>query len=146
MEMVITNNNLIQTLPYELIHIIFMLLDMKSQLNLILTSKFFFYCKEFFIIDKWVRVNNFHIEKLYYDNLINIVINENIKRYPKKVTHLTFGWDFNQPIKNCLLVSLTHLTFDGKFDQLIKDCLPASLTHLTFGFHFDQPIKDCLPS
>ena len=32
---------------------------------------------------------------------------------------------------------LTHLTFGDNFNQDIKDCIPASITHLTFGWYFN---------
>jgi hypothetical protein len=41
---------------------------------------------------------------------------------PKGLTHLTFGYKFNQPVDN----------------------LPKGLTHLTFGYYFNQPV-DNLP-
>ena len=64
MEISTTNNNLIQNLPYELIHIIFILLDLESQLNLMATANFFIHCKEFLIIDKMKHINNFHVNKI----------------------------------------------------------------------------------
>ena len=43
---------------------------------------------------------------------------------PNSVTHLTFGDDFNQDIKN--------------------GAIPNSVTHLTFGYHFNQDITKVL--
>jgi len=52
------------------------------------------------------------------------------------LTHLTFGYNFNQPL--ILSNSLTHLTFGNEFNKSIN--LPNSLTHLTFERNFNQLI------
>ena len=115
-------------------------------------------------------VNEIHHNKIknlcYFNRFINVIIddidsihtnithltfgwlfNQNIKDYiPSLVTHLTFGYDFNQGIKDCIPTSVTHLTFGWHFNQNIKDCIPSSVTHLTFGCDFNQNIKDCIPS
>ena len=58
------------------------------------------------------------------------------------VEHITFGYIYNQPIKN-LPESLTHLTFGNLFNQSV-DNLPKNLTHLTFGNLLNQSV-DNLP-
>ena len=68
------------------------------------------------------------------------------KNIPSSVTHLTFGYFFNQDIKGCIPSSVTHLTFGWKINQDIKECIPSSVTHLTFGFEINQDIKDCISS
>ena len=62
---------------------------------------------------------------------------------PKKLTCLTFGFDFNQGIElNTLPKSITTLTFGDKFNQKIEpNILPKELTFLTFGFDFNQKIE-----
>ena len=65
-------------------------------------------------------------------------------RIPNSVTHLTFGCCFNQEINNCIPNSVTHLTFGNCFNQEIKNCIPNSTTHLTFGNHFNRKIKNCI--
>ena len=59
---------------------------------------------------------------------------------PAGLTHLKFGWNsqFNQPIES-LPSGLTHLFLGGCFNQPISS-LPAGLTHLSFGSNFNQPI------
>ena len=56
---------------------------------------------------------------------------------PNSVTHLTFGYCFNQEIKDgvALLIpnSVTHLTFGNEFNKEIKNRIHDSVTHLTFG-------------
>ena len=38
--------------------------------------------------------------------------------------------------------SVTHLTFGFKFNQkLEKGVIPESVTHLTFGYEFDQKLE-----
>jgi hypothetical protein len=65
---------------------------------------------------------------------------------PQKITHLTFGFYFNNPINNCIPSFVTHLTFGYYFNQPINDCIPSSVTHLSFGWFFDQSINNCIPS
>jgi hypothetical protein len=71
------------------------------------------------------------------------IFNQPVDRLPVFLTHLTFGYDFNQPVDR-LPVSLTHLTLGYSFNQSV-DRLPASLTHLTFGWKFNQSV-DRLPA
>jgi len=61
---------------------------------------------------------------------------------PDSVIHLTFGYDFDQPIYDCIPDSVTHLTFGYDFNQPINGCIPDSVTHLTFGRYFDQNIDE----
>jgi hypothetical protein len=63
--------------------------------------------------------------------------------WPLRLTHLTFGWNFNQPVYH-LPSSLTHLEFRGNFNHPV-DRLPSSLTHIKFGWMFNQPVNH-LPS
>ncbi|AEX61323.1 putative F-box and FNIP repeat-containing protein [Megavirus courdo7] len=49
---------------------------------------------------------------------------------PNSVTHLTFGYNFNQDIRGCIPNSVTHLKFGQGFNQDIKDYIPNSVTHL----------------
>ena len=86
----------------------------------------------------------------YFDNLKSITFGSNFNQpikdsIPGSVTHLTFGSDFNQPIKDSIPGSVTHLTFGWNFNQPIKDSIHGSVTHLTFGRNFNQPIKDSIP-
>ena len=57
-------------------------------------------------------------------------------KLPYNLTHLTFGWDFNQNVD--LPCNLTHLTFGNNFNQNVN--LPCTLTHLTFGNDFNQNV------
>ena len=73
--------------------------------------------------------NNFEDLK-YIDSKFNRLI-DNLSLIKSSITHLTFGWDFNQSVDN-LPSSLTHLTFGHCFNQLV-DNLPSTINHLTFG-------------
>jgi hypothetical protein len=53
----------------------------------------------------------------------------------KYVTHLTFGYYYNQP--TTLPNSITHLTFEFEYNQ--PTTLPNSVTHVTFGHRYNQP-------
>ena len=65
---------------------------------------------------------------------------------PPKLTHLTFGRWFNQPLDNVTLPpTLTHLTFGYRFNQPLDNVtLPPTLTHLTLHASYDRQL-DCLP-
>jgi hypothetical protein len=99
----------------------------------------------------------------YFDNFENVSFDIMTSTYPmyvkfihfraqetnnilNRVTHLTFGTFFNEPINNCIPSSVTHLIFGFNFNQPINNCIPSSVTHLTFGHRFNQQIKDCIPS
>jgi len=120
-----------------------------------------------------------------YDNFTNLIIDDNNIVLPKNIkfltfddkfnkslpnlfeypflTHITFGYSFNQPFEHCIPNSVTHLTFGYSFNQPLKystTCvtlgifyhqvtrcyIPNSVTHLTFGIDFNQPIKGCIPN
>ena len=87
-------------LPNELNLLIFWLLDFKSQLNFLSVDKKFNLFKQYLKINKQVLINETMIDKLYYDSLTNILVKQKISKYPEHVTHLTFGWFFNQSIEN----------------------------------------------
>jgi hypothetical protein len=63
--------------------------------------------------------------------------------WPSRLTHLTFGQFFDQPVDH-LPASLTHLVLEVGFKQTV-DHLPSSLTHLVLGDHFNRPV-DRLPA
>jgi hypothetical protein len=79
--------------------------------------------------------------------------NKSINNLPNSITHLTLGFEFNQPVGhqgcediNChrnLANSITHLTFGTKFNQPVNN-LPNSITHLTFAENslFNQPVNN----
>jgi len=81
------------------------------------------------------------ITKIHFYDTFNETIDEN--DLPPNLTHLTFGYHFNQSIDLSKLVLLTHLSFDNFFNQPIDD-LPRSLTHLKLGWRFNQSL-DNLP-
>jgi len=107
-----------------------------------------FYTKNFIfrklIIDTEIKFNNnnkilYKIFEIFIElEFIIIPINFiEILSYCKNLTHLTFGFNFNQQLNNSLneLKNLTHLTFSYYFNQELKDSLKelTNLTHLTFG-------------
>jgi hypothetical protein len=64
-------------------------------------------------------------------------------RYFPSITHLTFGFHFNQPVE-LIPTTVTHLSFGFMFNQRV-DHLHHGITHVVFGILFLQPI-DHLPS
>ena len=66
-----------------------------------------------------------------------------------RVTHLTFGYYFNQSIlEKCIPNFVTHLTFGHIFNQpILEKCIPNYVTYLTFGVYYNQPILEkCIPN
>ena len=58
---------------------------------------------------------------------------------PDCVTHLEFGFYFNQPVNN-LPNSITHLNFGYCFNQSVNN-LPSSITHLEIGGKFNKSVE-----
>ena len=84
------------------------------------------------------KINMNDINRFFDNNyLINeiLMITDNIKelKINSKEVHLTFKWDFNQPLEKCLPYGITHLTFGCKFTQPLGNNLPNSITHLIFN-------------
>ena len=107
-----------------------------------------------------------HIGKIlklsFFDNFESVQISNETYEYPKNVkevhlrtettnipegvTHLKFGYDFNEPIENIIPQSVIHLIFGACFDQPIKDNLPQCLKYLELGWIFNQPIENSISS
>lgn len=66
--------------------------------------------------------------------------------FPPQLTHLTFGYYFNQIIcNNSLPQSLKYLELGCSFNQAV-DSLPHLLTHLILSRDFNQPIDHLPPN
>ena len=95
----------------------------------------------FFGLDKSFDFSKYtHITHLTFGYYFNQQIDND--KLPPNITHLTFGWHFNQPIDN-LPQSITYLSFGFNFNQPVNK-LPLNITHLFFGEYFDHPV-DNLP-
>ena len=70
-----------------------------------LKSKVFF--NDRVLVDKIIHL-------WYLDRFTNIMAYK-LGKYPRCLTHLTLGDDFNQDIKGCIPASVTHLTFGYRF-------------------------------
>ena len=70
-----------------------------------------------------------------------------LKKYlPSKITHLTFGWSFNESSVDYIPASVKYLTFGPGFDNSIKDIEFNNVTHLFFGYNFNQPLENYIPA
>jgi len=112
-----------------------------------------------------------HVHKIlrlsYFNNFENVELYDINNRCPKhakqihfttrvpiypisydavRITHLTFGDEFNHPIKKKLPSSVTHLKFGDSFNKWSPNCIPSSVTHLEFGRRFNIPIQNMIPS
>ena len=95
-------------------------------------------------------INNLKINKIKLKN--NIIytdinnINETliIEDMQINFTHLNFGVEFNQELKEGIIPnSITHLKFGYKFNQKLSEgIIPNSVTHLEFGYSFNQELKE----
>ena len=74
------------------------------------------------------------------DSSFDQVIGE--KDLPNSLTHLYFGYDYNQELKRGVLKhNLKHLEFGFSYNQnILANVLPSSLTHLTIGGFFNKAI------
>ncbi len=91
-----------------------------------------------FNTDDLAKIQSLKIKKIKMVDAMNFFVDVN--NLPKSLTHLTFGYEFNQSVDN-LPNTVTHLTFGFHFNHSI-DKLPKNLTHLTFGFMFNKPIHN----
>ncbi|KAK5581558.1 hypothetical protein RB653_001594 [Dictyostelium firmibasis] len=68
---------------------------------------------------------------------------------PYGVTSLSFGFNYNQPIKPGVLPNtITSLNLGGRFNhKLSNGSIPNSVTNLQFGYYYNKPIEPgVLPS
>jgi len=102
-----------------------------------------------FKFNEMINLKNIYGKTRWFDNFINVMMDEEtkLKKYifPFHVTHLTFGFWYDQPIDGIIPYGVTHLTFGCCFNQNIKDCLPDTVTHLTIGHAFSKPLINCIP-
>src|ERR1700722_8929450 len=110
---------------YTILYII-ELLDDYSKNKFIQTNHQFNNYRKSIIYNKIIDKIN---EGYVFKKICYIAYDKNI---PSAVTHLTFDFEFNQDIKECIPLSVTHLTFGYKFNKDIKECIPLSVIHLTF--------------
>ena len=85
------------------------------------------------------------VRNVFVRNLQELEEMREMKGLPwNRLTHLTFGDDFNQALTEGVLPgTLTHLTFGRYFNQaLTEGVLPGTLTHLTFGSDFNQALTE----
>jgi len=102
------------------------------------------------IVEINVTTRKFQFKNLdKFENLYHLVIKQtddfdrlNIMDITPNITHLTFGFKFNQYIDNLEgLVNLTHLTFGHGFNKPINSLKNlVNLTNLNFGHRFNKPI------
>jgi hypothetical protein len=105
-------------------------------------KKLFFYSRCRF--NKPINFSDLKLTHLTFGEEFNqLVDNQPVESLPDSITHLTFGYNFNQLADN-LPNSITHLIFGEKFNQPVNK-LPNSITHLKFIKEFDQPV-DKLPN
>jgi len=93
-----------------------------------------------------------YVEKLIFDDHFDLPLGP----LPHSITHLTFGYIFNQSIKGILPPSLKELTFGTGFNKPIKEeisvshkhvlsYIPSTVTRLMFGESFNQDIRGAIP-
>src|SRR6185295_18181438 len=113
-------------------------------LNIILSCQTIYKTCNIFILRRRIEyTKTIHFDKNMLNSVIRLLYNSNesmmIDRFPN-LKKLTFGCDFNQPLKEGYLPSnLTQLTFGWDFNQPLKEgYLPSNLTQLTFGYNFNK--------
>ena len=73
---------------------------------------------------------------------LSTAFNQSLVELPPSVTEVIFCKDFNT--YQGLPPSVTHLEFGYFFNQSVAN-LPTGLTHLTFRYKFNQPVDSQLP-
>src|SRR5438477_3602916 len=100
----------------------------KNVLNIILSCQTMYRTCNIFVLRrriKYTKIINFDknmlnsATRLLYDS--NESMNDRLTKFPN-LKKLTFGYSFNQPLK--------------------EGHLPLNLTQLTFGSHFNQPLEE----
>ncbi|KYQ90352.1 hypothetical protein DLAC_08967 [Tieghemostelium lacteum] len=86
------------------------------------------------------------LQKLKLSNSFNCVIGKG-PIFPKSLTTLIFGINYDQPIRGSLPPTLTNLEFGYKFNQFIyPNDIPLSVISLTYGEYFNRPLNtDSIP-
>jgi len=115
----------------------------KDKCHLIMSCKGMSKCRFFF--NERVKIEKIVTSK-FFNHFINVKVNNFDVLFPPFITHLTFGWWFDQPIENRIPSTITHLRFGNHFDQPIENCIPSSVVHLKFDTFFNQPIKNNIPT
>ena len=128
-----------EKIPTEIMVMILNVLDFKSQIRFIFTSKKNKHLLKYWIITERIYVNKKVLKWSHYDNLINIVIDKLLENYPKNLQFLSFDRIFNKPINgDSIPKTVTYIHFGWYFNQTV-DNLPTSIIHLIFGRDFNQP-------
>lgn len=111
---------------------------------------------------KTIVFSDYFNEPLY--SPIRYIFSFGGKKFPPKLTHLTFGKDFNQPVYG-LPDCIQYLKFDRTYHQSILDLpkelkhleincdwttiicnMPLGLEYLSLGSFYDKDIMDNLPA
>ena len=118
-----------------------------DKIKIISLNKFLNSKRTKFTFNNKIEIIRNYKRKWFYNLLTNIIV-DNIFKFPKSVTHLTFSSKFNKSIKHKIPNSVTHLIFEHKcpFNKSIEGCIPDSVTYLKFGYRFNQPIKNNIPN
>src|SRR5688572_14969247 len=103
------------TLITDIILLLTNSLDDINKIKLLSVTKSYHELKNKIIYNNKIKYNKIN-HLWYYDRFINVVVNK-ITILPKLITHLTFGYLFNQDIKGSIPESVTHLTFGSHFNQ-----------------------------
>ena len=112
-------------------------------------SRFKVYCRRFGLRPRCVKINCVGDPGELPESVRRLSThgghNTEFQSLPARLTHLTLGDNYNQPLPNPLPHGLTHFTLGDNYTQPLPDPLPLGLTHLTLGRHYSQPLSDPLP-
>ena len=106
-------------------------------LNIILSCQTIYRTCNIFILRRRIEyTKTIHFDKNMLNSVIRLLYNSNesmmIDRFPN-LKKLTFGWKFNQPLKEGYLPSnLTHLSIHKKYEKSIK---MISISNLCISFY-----------
>ena len=97
-----------------------------------------------------------NLDTWYYDLLTNILLDitcisrKNLQKvcqkFPKHLTHLTFGYHFNDEIDFKIPLTVTHLTFEFSYNRNLYNKIPNFVIYLKLGYCYNQSIENCIPN
>lgn len=138
-------------LPAELFIKITDYLGNRDKLNLIECSKELYRFRNLLRFHDMIDLSCI-IKYEYTHHFTNVCVNlgekttpEDLTHIPKTVTHLIFGWYFNQPLGTSIPIGVRDLTFGWCFNQPLESSIPRDVRYLTFGYNFNQPLGESLP-
>jgi len=101
-------------------------LDNNDKVNITSLSKYLYGLRKYLTFTREIILPNYYeyyTNLGYYDNYTRVLIKSITPgmQLPRKLTHLTFGKNFNQNIHGLIPWGVTHLTLSKRYDYEILE-------------------------